>query len=648
MSQLLKTNNSDSRSEINSLLNALNRVQAIIEFDLEGNIISANDNFLSAMGYELSEIQGKHHKIFCDPQYVQSLEYKNFWKRLGEGEFNTGEFERFNKKGESVWINASYNPIFDENGKVEKVVKFATDVTNEKIRTAEFEGMINAISKSQAVIEFDLKGNIITANENFLKAVGYKLDEIIGKHHAIFCEAEYTKTSEYKLFWEKLGRGEFDAGDYKRVGKNGNEIWISASYNPIYDMSGSPFKVVKFATDITEQKIRNADFKGQLEAIDKSQAVIEFNTDGTIIHANSNFLGAIGYTLAEIKGKHHRIFCEPEYSNSDDYTNFWKKLGRGEFDAGEYKRIGKNGKEIWINASYNPILDINGNVYKVVKYATDLTKEKQAYNNLVNSFSDAVEKISSSSAAITNTANEMSSDASKTLDISKVAAKNSSEVSNGVQNVSASTEELSASIQELTKSSFEASQFSTEASHKTQDAGDIINELGNASEDIGAVIKVISEIAQQTNLLALNATIEAARAGESGKGFAVVASEVKELAKQTAHATENISQKIGNVQEKTKSVVVGVEEVKTIIEKLNAIAGTTASAVEEQSATTKEVSRILFDSNAGVKKISEIITEVEHSADKSADGAKGMLNLAQNLNDLSIDLKMLVDNARLK
>ncbi|MDD0854151.1 PAS domain-containing methyl-accepting chemotaxis protein [Halobacteriovorax sp. GB3] len=648
MSQLLNTNNINSENEINGLLKALDRVQAIIEFDLEGNIITANDNFLSAMGYELSEVQGKHHKIFCDPQYAQSLEYKNFWKRLGEGEFNTGEFERFNKKGESIWINASYNPIFDISGKVEKVVKFATDVTEEKLRTAEFEGMINAISKSQAVIEFDLKGNILTANENFLKAMGYKLDEIIGKHHAIFCDPEYTKTSEYQAFWQKLGRGEFDAGDYKRVGKNGNEIWIHASYNPIYDMSGSPFKVVKFATDITEQKIRNADFKGQLEAIDKSQAVIEFNLDGTIIHANSNFLGAIGYTLAEIKGKHHRMFCDPEYANSADYMNFWKKLGQGEFDAGEYKRIGKNGKEIWINASYNPILDVNGNVYKVVKYATDLTKEKEAYNNLVNSFADAVEKISSSSTEITNTANEMSSDASKTLEISKVAARNSSDVSNGVQNVSASTEELSASIQELTKSSFEASQFSTEATQKTQEAGDIINELGDASEDIGAVIKVISEIAQQTNLLALNATIEAARAGESGKGFAVVASEVKELAKQTAHATESISQKIGNVQEKTKSVVVGVEEVKTIIEKLNAIAGTTASAVEEQSATTKEVSKILFDSNSGVKKISDILTEVEHSADKSADGAKGMLNLAENLNDLSIDLKMLVDNARLK
>ncbi len=241
---------------------------------------------------------------------------------------------------------------------------------------ADMKGQIEAISKSQAVIEFKMDSTILHANDNFSKTVGYELDEIKGKHHSMFAEPSYSSSAEYRQFWEKLNRGEYDTGQYKRIGKGGKEVWIQASYNPIMDMNGKPFKVVKYATDITEAKLRAADFEGQLGAVSKAQAVIEFNMDGTIVTANDNFLKTLGYTLDEIKGKHHSMFAEPGFSGSAEYRAFWEKLNRGEYDSGQYKRIGKGGKEVWIQASYNPIMNMNGKPFKVVKYAKDITEQK--------------------------------------------------------------------------------------------------------------------------------------------------------------------------------------------------------------------------------------------------------------------------------
>jgi methyl-accepting chemotaxis protein len=214
-----------------------------------------------------------------------------------------------------------------------------------------------AISESQAVIEFNMDGTIITANENFLKALGYTLAEIKGKHHGMFVEPSERDSSAYREFWAKLNRGEYQAAEYKRIGKGGKEVWIEAAYNPVRDTNGRPFKVVKFAIDVTAKKIRSMEYAGKIDAILRAQAVIEFNMDGTIITANENFLKTMGYTLAEIQGKHHSMFAEPAMRDSAEYREFWAKLNRGEYAAAEYKRIGKGGKEIWILASYNPILD---------------------------------------------------------------------------------------------------------------------------------------------------------------------------------------------------------------------------------------------------------------------------------------------------
>jgi methyl-accepting chemotaxis protein len=376
-------------SDLKGQIDAINKAQAVIEFSLDGRILHANDNFLNTLGYTLAEIKGQHHSMFADPAYSASPEYRLFWDKLGRGEFDAGEYKRIGKGGKEIWIQASYNPIMDTEGKPFKVVKYATDITQSKLQAADFAGQLGAIGKAQAVIEFSLDGKILHANDNFLNTLGYTLAEIKGQHHSMFADPAYRASTEYRLFWEKLGRGEFDAGEYKRIGKGGREIWIQASYNPIMDMNGKPFKVVKYATDITQSKLQAADFAGQLSAISKAQAVIEFSLDGKILHANDNFLNTLGYTLAEIKGQHHSMFADPVYRASAEYRVFWDKLGRGEFDAGEYKRIGKGGKEIWIQASYNPIMDMNGQPFKVVKYATDVTAQVNANNMLVQAVEQA-------------------------------------------------------------------------------------------------------------------------------------------------------------------------------------------------------------------------------------------------------------------
>lgn len=371
-----RTNTSDSKNTyINAVLDAIDKVQATIEFEMDGTIITANDNFLSAIGYTLKEIQGKHHSIFCESGYVESQEYKAFWHKLGTGEPDKGEYKRVTKSGDDLWINASYNPVFDDKGKPTKIIKFATDITTSKLSNAEFEAKVAAIEKIQAVIEFNLDGTIITANQNFLTATGYILDEVVGQHHKIFCDSSYVNSTDYKTFWANLSQGQSDSGEYKRLTKTGEDLWINASYNPVFDPDGKPFKVIKFATDITESKIRNADFAGKIDAINKTQAVIEFNLDGTIIEANENFITAIGYSQEEIKGKHHSIFCEPAYTKSEEYKVFWENLGKGQPETGEYRRIKKSGEDLWINASYNPVFDPKGKAYKVVKYATDITEQ---------------------------------------------------------------------------------------------------------------------------------------------------------------------------------------------------------------------------------------------------------------------------------
>jgi len=485
---------------------------------------------------------------------------------------------------------------------------FAADANESAKRT------LDAVSRSQAIIEFTPDGTILTANTNFLDAMGYSLAEILGQHHGMFVDPAYRNSHEYREFWDRLRRGEFQAAEFKRVAKGGREVWIQASYNPVVCADGRVEKIVKFATDTTKQKLTYADLNGQINAIAKSQAVIEFELDGTIITANENFQTAVGYTLGEIKGRHHSMFVDAATKSSAEYADFWRKLAHGEYQAAQYKRTGKGGREIWIQASYNPIFDMNGKPFKVVKYATDITMQidlMTRLRKLVDETTDgplhnaSVQSTSAASAATQSSAN--------------------------VNSVATGAEELSASIREISESMNKSLSAVDGAVGYTTRADQAAQKLDTTSKSMGTIVGMIQEIASQINLLALNATIESARAGDAGKGFAVVANEIKALARQAGDATDQINKEITGIQAVSGEVVGALSHIKGAVTQVKDFVAITASAVEEQSAVTRDISANMQSAATAVNSIAENLTGINDAIKKTSDAMVETKSMAQRL-----------------
>ncbi|HVH42855.1 MAG TPA: PAS domain-containing methyl-accepting chemotaxis protein [Labilithrix sp.] len=505
-------------------------------------------------------------------------------------------------------------------------------------RLSEAEAQLRAIGRSQAVIEFAPDGTILGANALFLACLDYTLAEIRGRHHRMFVEPAYAASPEYARFWADLAAGEFRQAEFKRIGRAGKEVWIQAAYNPVLDANGKTVKVVKIATDVTDAKLKAADFAGQIAAIKKSQAVVEFALDGTVLDANDNFLALVGYSAHEVIGKHHRFFCDSAYGNSREYSDFWQDLRAGKFRAGEFRRFAKDGREVWLQASYNPIFDLNGRPQKIVKFASDVTPMRQ----LVAAISSNAVSLGAASEELSAVSKQMASNADETSNQANGVSAATEQVDRNIQTVATGTEEMSASIREIAKNAAEAARVATTAVKVAQTTNTVVNKLGESSAGIGKVIKVITSVAQQTNLLALNATIEAARAGAAGKGFAVVANEVKELAKETAKATEDISQRIETIQADTRSAVGAIAEISDIITRINDIQNTIASAVEEQTATTNEIARNVTDAARGSASIAQNITVVANAAQGTSAGARDTDRAAAELSRMAAALQRLV------
>jgi methyl-accepting chemotaxis protein len=543
-------------------------------------------------------------------------------------------------------------------------------------KDADFRGQIAAINRAQAVIEFSMDGTVREVNENFAKVTGYSREEVVGKHHSAFCEAAYANSAEYRTFWAKLNRGEYDVGVYKRVGKGGREIWIQSSYNPIADTNGKFVKVVKYATDVTEQMARNADYAGQLAAIHRAQAVIEFDMDGSVRKINDNFARFTGYTEQELVGRHHRMFLEPSATGTAEYREFWAKLNRGEADIGYYKRVVKGGREVWIQASYNPIPDANGKPFKVVKYASDVTAQMQAQqmlqaavaqtqsavkfaadgdlthripmdgktgdlealcrgvNALLDSTTELVKQVKTATGEVQAGAQEISKGNTNL-------SQRTEEQASSLEETASSMEEMTSTVKQTADNAGQANQLAMAARQQAEKGGSVVSSavqamsgINEASKKIADIIGVIDEIAFQTNLLALNAAVEAARAGEQGRGFAVVATEVRNLAGRSATAAKEIKalivDSVARVEQGSKLVDESgksLEEIVGAVKKVTDIVAEIAAASREQSSGIEQVNKAVMQMDTTTQQNAALVEE-------AAAASQAIVEQAQALNGL--------------
>ncbi len=670
------TNNSTKKSQIEmqGYIDAISKSQAVIEFELDGTIITANNNFLSVLGYTLDEIKGRHHSMFVEPEYKNSVEYRMFWEALNRGEYQADEFKRIGKGGKEIWLQASYNPILDRNGKPFKVVKCATDVTAQKIINADYQGQIEGISKSQAVIQFNLDGTIITANDNFLTVLGYTMNEVKGHHHSMFVELEYKSSPEYKMFWEALNRGEAQTGEFKRIGKGGKEVWIQASYTPIRDLNGKPFKVVKYAIDVTEQKLQMVKQQFETENIIKSIGAPMFVADeNLIVHSiNDAALNALGYSREEVIGKMTCAdICKTEICGTPKCT-IKNCMKTGEVITGEVEATTRDGKKIPVAAVCSALFDQNGKPYGGMEVIVDQTEQKgtlrevarlitAAQNGELNeraeignatgdyrSLREGINRMLDSIVEPLNEAAEVLSAASE-KDLTKRVAKEykgqfaefKENLNSTIIAIEEALTQVNESVEQVTVASGQVSAASQSLAEGATEQAAGLEETSSALEEMASMTKQNAENAQQANTLSMEAKNTANKGTvsmqkmnsaiqeiqKSSDETAKIIKVIDEIAFQTNLLALNAAVEAARAGEAGKGFAVVAEEVRNLAMRSAEAAKNTANMIEESVKNSKngvdianEVSKVLEEIVQGIDKTSSLVSEIAAASAEQAQG----------------------------
>ncbi|MFO0940964.1 MAG: PAS domain S-box protein [Pirellulales bacterium] len=673
-------------------LHALDLSQALAEFSEQGKILSANSNFVALFGYSLDELLQKDFAALAHPKFRNKEEYAGLWRSLQSGVFQSGDYQCVGKDGKTIWLQGTFNPLQDQSKGLSKVFFSGVDATERNALLEEVEELrvrVDIMNMTSIVSEANLRGDIIACNDKYCEVSQYSREEAVGQPHSLTRHPDMPK-EVFKEMWATIGKGKMFRGVIKNRKKDGTPYYVDAVVAPILGPDGKPRKYLGVRYDITDAEIERQNARGVLAAIDSAYAFIEFDTNGNIQNANDNFLNTLGYRKDEIAGKHHRIFCEATLATSPEYVQFWNDLRDGRAQQGVFKRIAKNGSTVYIQAVYAPVRDEVGRVFKVVKIATDITATENAnidlrrkvdsilnvvsaaaggdltqqitvsgtdpvgqlgtslssfFCNLSNSIASIGENataLAGASEELSAVSAQMSANATETATQATIVSAATEEVNVNVRVVTTGVDELNSAIREIAKNASDAANVSRQAVSIASETNKTISKLGDSSMEIGKVVKVITSIAEQTNLLALNATIEAARAGEAGKGFAVVANEVKELAKETARATEDISHKIEAIQADTNGAITAIQEISEVINRINDISNPIASAVEEQTATANEMGRNVAEAAKGSAEIAQNITSVADATQSTTEGANNSMQAASELSRMAGDLQRLV------